>query len=78
MILVGSTIIALLNDGQISAGTLQTVVTNTTRVVVVLIPGFPMESIILGILVGGISLALIRRRRPRRANLQAERYRHDF
>jgi ABC-type enterobactin transport system permease subunit len=41
----------------------QTVVTSTTRVVVVLIPGFPVESIALGALLGFMILMIIRRRK---------------
>lgn len=41
----------------------QTVVTSTTRVVVVLIPGFPVESIALGSLLGFMILIVLRRRK---------------
>lgn len=41
----------------------QSVVTTTTSIVVVAVPGFPIESILLGILVGFLGLMAIRRRR---------------
>ena len=61
-LLVGTT---LLSIGQPSPG-IQQIANGTTRVVVVLIPGFPPESILLGFLVGLLSLALIRHIRSRR------------
>jgi hypothetical protein len=45
----------------------QTVVTESTRVVVVFIPGFPIESVLIGILLGLGLLHMIRKRRFRRA-----------
>lgn len=44
----------------------QTITSSTTSVVVVLIPGFPIESIVLGALVGIIALAILRGRRSTR------------
>jgi predicted histidine transporter YuiF (NhaC family) len=41
----------------------QTVTSGTTRVVVVLIPSFTIESMVLGALVGLVVLAILRRRR---------------
>jgi hypothetical protein len=40
----------------------QTITTSSTRVVVVVIPGFPLESIVLGCVLGMAILALLRRR----------------
>lgn len=48
---------APLNTGQ------ETVVSSTTRVVVILIPGFPIESFVLGGLLGLMVLIIIRRRK---------------
>lgn len=39
-----------------------TVVTGSTRVVVVLIPGFPVESVLIGLLLGLALLHVVRRR----------------
>jgi len=51
---------------QIPLGTAQqTVVTASTRVVVVLIPGFPVESVLTGLLLGLVLLHVVRRRRVR-------------
>ncbi len=41
----------------------QTTVTNTTKVTVVVIPGFPVESILIGLLLGLLALYLIRKRK---------------
>ena len=54
------TFLALL-PGQ--TGLQQGVVTSSTRVVVVLIPGFPIESIGFGVLLGMIAILFRRRRR---------------
>ncbi len=44
----------------------QTVVTTTAGIVVIAIPGFPLESILVGILVGLLALATLRRHRQLR------------
>jgi type III secretory pathway component EscV len=53
-----------------AVGPQQTIVSSTTRVVVVVIPGFPAESIVLGFLAGIIVVLLVRQRQavksPRR------------
>jgi hypothetical protein len=45
----------------------QTITSSTTSVVVVLIPGFTIESIILGVLVGIAAIAMLRRRSTHQA-----------
>lgn len=40
----------------------QTIITSSTKVVVVLISGFPFESILLGFFLGMVALLVIRRR----------------
>jgi hypothetical protein len=40
----------------------QTIITSSTKVVVILIPGFPIESILLGLFLGTLALLVIRRR----------------
>jgi hypothetical protein len=40
----------------------QTIISSSTKVVVVVIPGFPLESVFLGILLGFALLHVIRRR----------------
>jgi len=44
----------------------QTFTTSSTRVVIVVIPGFPVESILLGALLGVLILALLRRWKRKR------------
>jgi len=48
-------------------GAQQAIATSGTGVVVVLIPGFPIESILLGILAGFVTVLLVRLRRRRGA-----------
>jgi hypothetical protein len=40
----------------------QTIITSSTKFVVILIPGFPFESILLGLFVGMLALLVVRRR----------------
>ena len=65
-----SAILALLADEAQTGTQQQTLITSSTRVVVVLIPGFPLESILLGLIAGGVALFLMRRRRQRSAGLR--------
>jgi type III secretory pathway component EscV len=58
---IGSVIYQQLNP--FSTAEQQTIVSGSTRVVVVLIPGFPIESIALGALVGVFMLYVLRSRR---------------
>jgi len=62
-ILLIPTIMALGTSRTSAAGTQQTIITSSTRVVVVVIPGFPAESILLGLLAGLGAVLLIRLRR---------------
>ena len=58
--MAASSVLALGTVG-VTGSTEQTIVDSTTRVVVVLIPGFPIESILLGLIVGIGAVLLIRR-----------------
>jgi hypothetical protein len=62
-VLLVPTISALVDSRTSPVGTQQTIVTSSTRVVVVVIPGFPAESMLLGFLVGLGVVLLIRLRR---------------
>jgi type III secretory pathway component EscV len=55
-------ILALLAKSE-QTGAQQTIVTSVASVVVVLIPGFPIESILVGLMAGLITLVLVRLRR---------------
>ncbi len=64
----------------------QTTVTSTTRVTVVVIPGFPVESILIGLLLGLLALYLIRKTKGHCLNVRLmrlhahryDRYRSEF
>ena len=62
-LIAGAAGIALIGTWMQGGNAQQTVVTSTAGIVVIAIPGFPLESILLGILVGLLALAVIRRRR---------------
>ena len=59
---MGPAFLTLLSGDAAQTG-VREVGTTSTRVVVVLIPGFPMESIVFGLLMGMIVVLLNRRRR---------------
>ena len=65
-VLVSPAFLAL-HSNEAQTGVQQTTVTTSTHVVVVLIPGFPIESIVSGILLGIMVVLLIRRRRRERS-----------
>jgi type III secretory pathway component EscV len=61
-VLVACALLALFTGNQLTAPQQQVVTSSSTRVVVVLIPGFPLVSIALGLLLG-ITAIIIRSRR---------------
>ena len=61
VVLAGCALFALLAGKPLSNVAQQTITSSSTKVVVVVIPGFPFTSIALGLLVG-ITAIVIRRR----------------